>query len=103
MIRTATLVVGLFAGGCSWMFMQKPPEVVAAPNYPLDCTTSTAAPVLDVICGSYFVINGIYLLSAKDCANAGFNESCLSSGQKAGGFLLSGGLAALCGFSAGAG
>jgi len=85
------------------MFMQKPPEVVAAPNYPLDCTTSTAAPVLDVICGSYFVINGAIAIAAKDCANAAYGEACLSSGQKTGGALLSAGLLALCGFSAAAG
>src|SRR3954468_15871086 len=103
MIRTATLVVGLYASGCSYMFMQKAPEVVAAPNYPLDCTTSTAAPILDVICASYFVINGGVILAAKDCSTASFGESCLTGGQKAGGVLISAGLAALCGFSAGSG
>ena len=85
------------------MFMQKAPEVVAAPNYPLDCTTSNAAPILDVICSSYFVINGVYILAQKDCATANIGETCFSSGQKAGGALLSGGLAALCGISAASG
>ena len=84
--------------GCSWIFMTPAPEVVAAPNYPLDCTNGRAAPVLDVICGGYFVANGAYLLAQKSCDDASLHvgDSCLASGTRTGGALLSAGLAVLC-------
>ena len=95
--RTALLVAVLHAAsGCSWAFMHKAPEPVAAPNYPVECTSSRAAPVLDTICAGYFVANGIYWASQKSCASASFGESCVESGTKTTGVLLSAGLAALC-------
>jgi hypothetical protein len=102
--RIALLVaLALPLSGCSWIFMTKAPEPVAAPNYPVDCTASSAAPILDTICSAYFVVNGIYLLAIPDCASAGFGETCYDSGAKYGGAALSAGLAVLCGISAGAG
>lgn len=92
----------LLTSGCSWAFMTKPPEVVSAPNYPIDCTTSRAAPVLDTICVGYFIANGIYLASVQECP-AGFGQSCVSSSTKTGGLLLSAGLGVLCGISAASG
>lgn len=102
--RVAILATALqLATGCSWAFMQKAPEPVAAPNYPVDCTASRAAPVLDTICAGYFVANGIYLASQKTCDQAAFGETCVDSGTKTGGILLSAGLATLCAVSAGSG
>lgn len=104
MIQTRMLLAtALCTTGCSWLFMTKPPHVVAAPNAPVDCTTSRAAPVLDTICSSYFVVNGIYLIAVKDCADAFAGETCASSGTKAGGAVLSGALALVCGLSAASG
>ena len=93
----------LLMSGCSWAFMTKPPEVVSAPNYPLDCTTSRAAPVLDTICVGYFLANGIYLATVADCSSAGFGQRCVESGTKTGGILLSAALGVLCGISAASG
>ena len=97
------VALSLPLGGCSWIFMTKAPDPVVAPNYPVDCTSSNAAPILDTICSAYFVANGIYLLAIPDCASAGFGQSCAESGAKYAGAALSAGFAALCGFSAGAG
>jgi hypothetical protein len=83
--------------------MQKPPETVMAPNYPVECTTSRAAPVLDTICSGYFVANAVVLAGMKSCDDAGFGESCVESSTKTGGIILSAGLAALCAVSAGSG
>jgi hypothetical protein len=93
----------VFSSGCSWAFMTKPPEVVSAPNYPIDCTTSRAAPVVDTLCLSYFVINSVYLASVADCATASFGQTCYSQSTKTGGILLSAGLGLLCGLSAASG
>jgi len=93
----------LLASGCSWAFMTKPPEVVPAPNYPIDCTTSRAAPVLDTVCAAYFVANGIYLATAQGCDSASFGQSCISNDTKTVGLFLSAGLGLLCGVSAAAG
>jgi len=103
--RTVALLVISAApsSGCSWAFMTKAPDVVAVPNYPVDCTTSRAAPILDTICSAYFVANGIYLATVTSCENASPGETCFSSGTKAGGIVLSAGLAVLCGFAAGSG
>ncbi len=91
------------SSGCSWAFMAKPPHIVAVPNYPVDCTTSRAAPVLDTICSAYFVANGILVAALPNCENVRSGEPCAASSVKAGGIILSGGLALLCGFSAGSG
>jgi hypothetical protein len=103
--RRIALLVALVLplSGCSWIFMTKAPEPVVAPNYPVDCTSSNAAPILDTICSAYFVVNGVYLLTLTDCSSAGFGESCTDSGTKYAGAALSAGLAVLCGISAGAG
>ena len=101
-VLSAAAICALMSG-CSWAFMTKPPETVATPAYPIDCTTSRAAPVLDTICVGYFIANGIYLASVEDCSSAGFGQSCVSSSTKAGGLLLSAGLGLLCGFSAASG
>jgi hypothetical protein len=75
--------------GCSWAFMTKPPAAVVAPNHPVECTTSAAAPVLDTVCGGYFVLNAIALGAGN-----------YDSSTKSGGIALSVGLVALCGLSA---
>lgn len=97
------VVLAWSLSGCSWAFMNRAPEPVAAPNYPVDCTDSRAAPVLDTICSGYFVVNGLYFAAAQSCDSASFGETCVESGTKTAGILLSLGLAALCGFSAGSG
>jgi hypothetical protein len=89
--------------GCSFAFMSKAQEPIAVPTYPVDCTSSVAAPVLDSICSGYFVVNAIALAGMKTCDSAGFGEACISSSTKSGGILLSAGLAVLCGVSAGSG
>jgi hypothetical protein len=101
----AAVAVGfaLTSSGCSWAFMNRKPDLVAAPNYPLDCTTSRAAPVLDTICAGYFVANTVVLAGFKTCESASPGESCYASGTKNGGMILSAGLAALCALSASSG
>jgi hypothetical protein len=102
--RSALLVTILhLASGCSWAFMTKPPEPVLTPNYPVECTSSRAAPVLDTICSGYFVVNAVVLAGMKSCDEAAFGESCVESGTKTGGMILSAGLATLCAISAGSG
>ena len=81
------LVVAIACSGCSWAFMTRPPEVVVAPNHPVECTTSRAAPVLDTLCGGYFVLNGAVL-----AGGAGNYEQS----ARTGGIVISAALAALC-------
>jgi len=89
--------------GCSFAFMNKAQEPIAVPTYPVDCTSSVAAPVLDAICSGYFVVNAIALAGMKSCDSAAPGEACIASSTKSGGILLSAGLAVLCGVSAGSG
>jgi len=90
------LAPALASGGCSWAFMTRAPLPVAAPTYPVECTASRAAPVLDTICAGYFVANGIALAGIRDCDTAYAGQSCYRSGEKGGAILLSAGLAAVC-------
>jgi hypothetical protein len=83
--------------------MTKPPAVVAAPNYPVDCTSSRAAPVLDTICAAYFAVNGLLVASTTSCENASPGERCITSSNKTGAVLLDVGLVALCAASAASG
>lgn len=101
----AALLVALLqaASGCSWAFMQRPPEVVPTPQYPVECTSSKVAPVLDAICAGYFVANGIFWAAEKSCDQASIYESCAESDAKTTGVLLSAGLAVLCAASASSG
>lgn len=101
-LRSTALLVALASGapGCSWAFMTRAPAQVSAPHYPVECTSSRTAPVLDAICGGYFVANGIVWATRKDCDSASFGEKCYSKDDKTTGVLLSAGLAALCTASA---
>jgi hypothetical protein len=91
-LRAAScLVAAVFAlsgSGCSWAFVQKAPDPVMAPTYPISCTDSKAAPVLDTICAGYFVANGLVWAGSDDEANKGT------------GVAVSAGFLALCALSA---
>jgi hypothetical protein len=101
MLRKAVaLVLALFvlpSTGCSLAFMQKAPEPITTPQYPVQCTRSRTAPVLDSICGGYFVANAIVLAGAKTCdENDPLATDCFDSSAKTGGMVLSAALAGLC-------
>jgi hypothetical protein len=100
-LAAASTLVAFLNGGCSWIFMSKAPDPVVAPNYPVECTSSRAAPVLDTICAGYFVANGIFWAAADTCD--GGSGDCFESSEKTTGIALSAGLAALCAVSAASG
>jgi hypothetical protein len=93
-------MASLWTTGCSFMFMARAPQPVLAPDYPVECSSSRGAPVLDTICAGYFVVNAAVLASATSCDDASFGETCYESSTKTGGMILSAGLAGLCALSA---
>jgi hypothetical protein len=102
-VTAASLAVLIGSGGCSWAFMSKPPKTVLAPNFPVDCTSSRAAPVLDSICSGYFIANAAVLAGSKTCSDNIFdpdNANCVDADTKSAGTVLSVGLAAICGVAA---
>jgi len=102
----AMTLLAFTSTGCSWIFMSKAPEPVVAPNYPVECTSSRASPVLDSICAGYFVANGIFWAAADSCdtdISGGTSDFCYDSSTKTAGIALSAGLAAVCAFSAASG
>jgi hypothetical protein len=104
LFRLAVLASILQASsGCSWAFMQRPPEVVATPSSPVDCTSSRAAPVLDTICAGTFALSTVVLAGMSTCSNSGYYEFCIDQGTMAGVLAVPAGLAVLCGLSAGSG
>lgn len=99
--RRAVLAIGLMVfsfpmGGCSWVFMTKPSLPVAAPDHPVECTSSRVAPVLDAICAGSFAQVGVYWTSKIDCSSAQPREHCTQSDTRIRGVLLAAGLAVLC-------
>ena len=98
--RIAAACAALLLTGCSWLFMSRPPEPVAAPNYPIDCTSSNAAPILDTICTVYFAVNDVAILTLKSCSNASFGESCVTDATRTGALVISTGLGVMCGVAA---
>lgn len=91
-LRAVSLVItvafALTGSGCSLAFVQRAPDPVLAPTYPISCTDAKAAPVLDAICAGYFVANGLAWAASNDTANKGT------------GIGVSVALLALCGLSA---
>ncbi|HSN90290.1 MAG TPA: hypothetical protein VLS93_03605, partial [Anaeromyxobacteraceae bacterium] len=68
LLAAALALAALPAGGCSFLFMTRPPEPVLAPNAPVQCTRTRIAPVLDTVCAVVHGAAGIAILSAPDCA-----------------------------------
>jgi hypothetical protein len=95
----AACLVVPWTASCSALFMTKAPEPVPVPSVPVDCTTSRAAPVLDVLGATYFVFNTLYWIGRTECT-AFRTEGCSSSDMKVGGALLSVGLTGLYAASA---
>ncbi len=99
------IVTVLPASGCSWIFITRAPDAVVAPDYPIDCTSSQAAPILDTVCSVYWSSLTILALGVSTCRSSSPGESlCVASdASRAGAVALFGGLAAVCGFSAASG
>jgi hypothetical protein len=87
----------LLTCSCSWLFQTRPPEIGSNAPYPVQCTTSDAAPVLDTIAGIFWTGTAIGVL-AGDC-----NGSNCDTGAKVGAAALSGGIALAYYLSAGSG
>jgi hypothetical protein len=41
------MMLPMLSGGCSWTLMTAPPDQVIVPSYPVQCTGSYVAPLLD--------------------------------------------------------
>jgi len=80
----ALLLAGLTGSGCSFLFMQTPKEPITAPDAPIECTASGAAPAMDSTCASL----GLFLISAaattQSCSGNGGPSGCLTTGEAIG-------------------
>ena len=92
---TALLLLALHAAGCSFG-MRAAPDRVENPSQPVDCNSSTTAPVVDAICASIFLSTTINLASTETCESNPFVADCMTRKDRDGLMMASGGLAALC-------
>jgi hypothetical protein len=83
------------SSGCSWIFMSKAPEPVVAPNYPIECTSSRAAPVIDSIFAGLYALEGIAFASIESCDGTAGEVTCVEPEAKAASIAVSVGLAAV--------
>jgi hypothetical protein len=93
-LALALLVVP--TAGCSWAFMQKAPEPIVAPHYPVHCTRSRTAPVLDSICAGYYGLSAAIIASTPTCTGMYDDASCFDAQMKTTGLVIGATLAALC-------
>lgn len=97
------IAFAISGGGCSWAFMRKAPAHAAA-GEPARCTSAPAAPILDTICASYFVVNAAALAGATVCHGSPYDDpGCFDRGTRNAGIAMSLGIAGLCALSAGSG
>lgn len=89
--------------GCSWIFMTKAPQPVPVPNYPLQCSDSSVAPVLDTICAAYFAVNIAALAGATTCENARPGVKCVKSDDRSAAIGIDLAIIGLCVASASSG
>jgi hypothetical protein len=93
------VTLAISTSGCSYGFMSRAPRPVLAPDYPVDCSSTRAAPVLDSICAGYFAASAVLFAAATSCSAAS-GEFCFDSGVRTGGILAYAGVAGLCALSA---
>jgi len=99
-VAAALGMAALSSAGCSFLFMSRPPEPVVTPNYPVECTSSRAAPVLDTICAAYHGVAGIAILATPACSQEPEDVCIYDAGDKAAVAAVMLGAAALCTASA---
>ena len=74
----------LFSSGCSYLFMNRPPEIGTQPAYPVECTDSRAAPVLDVLGAGFLAVSTI----AGAARDASCTYNCPTTGTTVGGVIV---------------
>jgi hypothetical protein len=62
--------LALASHGCSWLFVEGPPRVAPPPQFPLDCTTSRAAPVIDTIIAAPHALLAVVGVAAMSDADS---------------------------------
>jgi len=67
------VLVAVGTSGCSFLFVDKPPERPSPPSYALrsECTTSNLWPIVDSVIGGYQIVRTAYGIGASDAAYAG--------------------------------
>lgn len=74
------------AGGCSYLFMERAPDVVAAPDYPVHCTSSRVAPVADAVYAGSAGFAALMFAAMPRCSDDHLNpgaRTCSSPAEKA--------------------
>lgn len=82
--RTLLAALVLGSSGCSFLLMNRPPEIGTQPAYPIECTTNQVAPVLDALGGGLLAATTVGVL-VQDCTG----QSC-SAGSRVSGAILTG-------------
>jgi hypothetical protein len=90
----ASMLACLGGAGCSFAFMTKVPDPVAAPDRAVECTASRFAPVLDAVCAGAITFDAVLLAGHPDCNHASPGAACYRNRTAA--MLTDAGLAALC-------
>ena len=65
-IATMLVLTCLPTTGCSWLFVNKPPEPPRPASPPLECTTSVASPVIDTVAAGLLAGLGVVTIVAAN-------------------------------------
>ncbi len=82
-LRAVSLALLFHASGCSYLFMERAPDVVPTPDYPVQCTSSRLAPAVDTVYAASFAAGAaIFALMPRCSTGPDGTDSCVDSGAK---------------------
>jgi hypothetical protein len=89
------------ATGCSWIFMERAPDPVVAPDYPVQCTSSRVAPIVDSLYAGSMAVGAVVFAAMPTCGGSASTsagttpDSCVHSGTTLAAAALYAGAAAV--------
>ena len=99
-VMPALVLLGMATGGCSFLFMRSPPDAIPSPEAPVECTSSSVAPVMDTTCASLgLAIFSAALAEPADC-NTSQPGGCLTAGEVVGVAVGAAAMTVACTFAA---
>jgi hypothetical protein len=71
-LATILTLASLPTAGCSWLFVNKPPEPPTPASPPIECTSSQASPVIDTIMAVALAAGGVATIAVSE----GMRRNC---------------------------
>jgi len=91
-LATILALASLPTAGCSWLFVNKPPQQPILASPPIECTASQASPVIDTVMAVALAAGGVATIAVSEGARrncSGWLSMCeLNTAATVGGAIL---------------